>query len=1037
MLIRIEAGEGRAILALMAINVASGIANCLVLSAAFALFFQRFAAEQLAIVYVANAGVIVAASAVFLRLSRRFAIGAALGGLSAALALLAWIVAVLLQLSAPDWLIFALPILFQLMFVLGNLVIWNLAGRLFDVRQGRRLFGLVNTGYWIGAVGIGLAVKLLTPLIGLAGLLWPAAAAATGAALGVAMATRRFRARIGDEKPAKPGGRSPLAIALKDGHALLVFAVTACVWLAFYVIDNIFYERAHAIYADPAALAGFIGFYMAANGIITIAVTAIGSGPLIQALGVPRALLVTPILLALLCVALAATGFTAGEGLLMFVLAAATRLADVAAMGAVNQPALNLTYQPLPAALRTGVQTLAEGIVQPLAIGVSGLLLLWLRQGLGAHSTTLAFVALAVLALWCLCARGLGGSYRRRFAALLKARAYHTATETRLPIDRDAIATLGEAARSGPPAAALYAIDVLMQQAPLALLALLPDLARHPAPDVRAATLPHLAHGEPDLLRDVAHGDASWKVRLPALTLLAESAGRADPVVAASLASADWAPRRAALLGIAHRSGAEDTAFVAGQVARWLAGDDVAARCAALELIGAAQLAGFDDRLREALRDGDPAIRAAALNACGAWQLLGLWPDVAALLDQPRNRRAAARVLAQAGGDAVPVLAVAARDAGRALIARRMAIVLLGRAPGAEARRALWALSDAAEPDLRLVALQALSRDAGALAADLADRRVDLLARELDDAAEIAGLRASAPAMPLAAALAGCLADAQRRILLLLALGRDAAAMQRAVPLLVGTATAEMRGRAAALELVEMWAPPALRARILALFTAGPRGEGQTAADAAAALLQARPRWANAWVLACAAASLADSALADLRNLAAASDPALRDAARRALARRTNETESRKEHAMVSVVERVLLLKSSNFFSGVPEALLAGIAAGLEEVPVAAGATIVAEGAIEQAMYVIARGSVAVRHGAAGLAKLEAGEVFGELALLDPAPRSATVTAAEDSLLLRLDGAAFQDLLADHGEMALAIIRELVQRLRATSARLQ
>ena len=89
MLIRIEAGEGRAILALMAINMASGIANCLVLSAAFALFFQRFAAEQLAIVYVANAGVIVAASAVFLRLSKRFAIGAALSGLSAALAALA------------------------------------------------------------------------------------------------------------------------------------------------------------------------------------------------------------------------------------------------------------------------------------------------------------------------------------------------------------------------------------------------------------------------------------------------------------------------------------------------------------------------------------------------------------------------------------------------------------------------------------------------------------------------------------------------------------------------------------------------------------------------------------------------------------------------------------------------------------------------------------------------------------------------------------------------------------------------------------
>ena len=138
---------------------------------------------------------------------------------------------------------------------------------------------------------------------------------------------------------------------------------------------------------------------------------------------------------------------------------------------------------------------------------------------------------------------------------------------------------------------------------------------------------------------------------------------------------------------------------------------------------------------------------------------------------------------------------------------------------------------------------------------------------------------------------------------------------------------------------------------------------------------------------------------------------------------------------MVSVVERVLLLKSSNFFAGVPDSLLTGIAASLEEVPVTAQTTVVSEGAIDQSMYVIACGRMEARHGDASLSTMEAGEVFGELALLDPAPRSATVVALEDGLLLKLAGPVFQDLLADHGEMALAIIRELVQRLRATTAR--
>lgn len=1046
MLTRIEAGEGRAILALMAVNAASGIANCLVLSAAFALFFQRFAAEQLAIVYIANAAVIVAASALFLRLARRLTIGAALSGLSAALALLAWVAAILLRDNAADWLVFVLPILFQLMFVLGNLVIWNLAGRMFDVRQGRRLFGLVNTGYWIGAVGIGLAVKPLTPLMGLAGLLWPAALAASMAAIGVALVTRRYRARIADAKPSAGGARSPLAVALKDGHALLVFAVTACVWFAFYVIDNIFYERAHAIYADPADLAGFIGLYMAANGIVTIATTAIGSGPLIQALGVPRALLATPILLALLCLVMAATGISAGEGLLMFVLAAATRLIDVAAMGAVNQPAMNLTYQPLPASLRTGVQTLADGIVQPLAIGASGLLLLWLRQGLGAHSTTLALVALAVLALWGLSAAGLGASYRRRFAALLKARAYDAGAETRLPIDRDAIAVLRDAACGGDPAAALYAVETLMQQAPLALLALLPDLARHPDDQVRQAVLPHLAAAEPELLREIARADPALRIRADALLRLAESHGRGEPVVAAALQSRDWTLRRAALLGIAARPGAEDSAFVAGQVTALLAAADPASRCAALALIGTAELAGFDDALMRALRDPDPAIREAALAACGDLQLLAMWPAVAAQLEEPRSRRAAIRALAKGGADAVPAVAAFATDGARSVIARHAACALLGRIAGAESQSALIALLDDSNPALRQAALEALARSANEMDAEFEAERQNLLARELDDAGEIAALAVAWAGMePVASAMVASHADARRRVLLLIGLGRDMAAMQRAIAALVRPEAGAMptAGRAAALELVEMWSSPRLRQRILAQFgPVAPRRADQAGEDVLQTLLRRRPRWAGPWIMACAIASLQARGLdegsrAAIESMAESPDRALRDAALRALARARDETGSTTEVGMVSVVERVLLLKSSHFFSGVPESLLAGIAASLEEMPVAAGAVIVAEGAVEQAMYVIARGRVEVRHGASGLASLEAGEVFGELALLDPAPRSATVAAAEDALLLRLDGPVFQDLLADHGEMALAIIRELVQRLRATTARVQ
>ena len=57
-------------------------------------------------------------------------------------------------------------------------------------------------------------------------------------------------------------------------------------------------------------------------------------------------------------------------------------------------------------------------------------------------------------------------------------------------------------------------------------------------------------------------------------------------------------------------------------------------------------------------------------------------------------------------------------------------------------------------------------------------------------------------------------------------------------------------------------------------------------------------------------------------------------------------------------------------------------------------------------------------------------DVFGEMALLDPEPRSASVTALEDSQLFRLDQIPFYDLMADRAEVARGIIHVLTQRLR-------
>jgi CRP-like cAMP-binding protein len=91
---------------------------------------------------------------------------------------------------------------------------------------------------------------------------------------------------------------------------------------------------------------------------------------------------------------------------------------------------------------------------------------------------------------------------------------------------------------------------------------------------------------------------------------------------------------------------------------------------------------------------------------------------------------------------------------------------------------------------------------------------------------------------------------------------------------------------------------------------------------------------------------------------------------------------------------------------------------------------IVKKGERGDAFYVILDGSVLVEPPGISLGP---GHTFGELALLDDGPRTATVTATEETSLLRLPQAKFIKLLKDEPAMAIALLRQLASRLRAYS----
>jgi len=100
-----------------------------------------------------------------------------------------------------------------------------------------------------------------------------------------------------------------------------------------------------------------------------------------------------------------------------------------------------------------------------------------------------------------------------------------------------------------------------------------------------------------------------------------------------------------------------------------------------------------------------------------------------------------------------------------------------------------------------------------------------------------------------------------------------------------------------------------------------------------------------------------------------------------------------------------------------------------------AGDTILSEGEVGDTAFLIVAGSVEVSIGQGAKAKnvgtLDAGEVFGEMSLIEPGPRSATVKAATDTECVVTSYDEFIASIQAHPERAVEFMKTLVRRLRA------
>ncbi|HET6351388.1 MAG TPA: cyclic nucleotide-binding domain-containing protein [Coriobacteriia bacterium] len=135
------------------------------------------------------------------------------------------------------------------------------------------------------------------------------------------------------------------------------------------------------------------------------------------------------------------------------------------------------------------------------------------------------------------------------------------------------------------------------------------------------------------------------------------------------------------------------------------------------------------------------------------------------------------------------------------------------------------------------------------------------------------------------------------------------------------------------------------------------------------------------------------------------------------------------------MAHEAFLTKVPIFSSCTPEEI-AAIATAAQDAFFQPGQIIVTQGTPGQAFYMILDGRVEILRDSKSLGAFGPGDFFGEMSLLDQAPRSATIRAIDATQCLMLSSWDFRSLLEKHPSIAIKLLEVLSRRLRVANERL-
>ena len=280
--------------------------------------------------------------------------------------------------------------------VLSTSQFWVLANMVFNVREAKRLFGFIGSGAILGGIFGGYATSLLAPYVNSEILLFIAALLLLSC---IYLLRGIWKLRVADLNAFKQVKRKevvfdekPIALIKKSKHLTYIALVVAVSVLVAKLVDYLFNDFASHAIPNTEDLTSFFGFWFSTFNLASLLVQLFFTRRIVGALGVGFSLFLLPL------------GIFLG-GVTFFIIPELSVIIIIKAMDgilkqSVQKSATELLALPLPFDLKNKTKSFIDVVVDSMATGLAGFVLIFVVQGLELPSVFIVGIILILVVVW-------------------------------------------------------------------------------------------------------------------------------------------------------------------------------------------------------------------------------------------------------------------------------------------------------------------------------------------------------------------------------------------------------------------------------------------------------------------------------------------------------------------------------------------------------------------------------------------------------------------------------------------------------------